>query len=277
MPEGPEIHRSADRIAEAILGHIPTEIELIWPPLAPMQEELEGQRIVSVTARGKALLIQFENRLTLYSHNQLYGVWYVRQNGTEIRTRRSLRLKFTGPKKTASLYSATDIALLDPDELAMHPYLDRLGPDVLDPETGSPQVLERYTSPRFRNRGLSALLLDQGFLAGLGNYLRSEILFVAGVHPDLRPRDCSPEQIERLAQASLELPRRSYQSRGITNDLERAEALKAQGVPRRHYRHFVFARQGQPCYLCQSEILKIEKGKRRLYYCPRCQRQKGRA
>jgi endonuclease-8 len=60
-------------------------------------------------------------------------------------------------------------------------------------------------------------MLDQSFIAGLGNYLRSEILFAAGLHPDLRPLDLSRKQVGDLARHTLQLSLRSYQTGGIIN------------------------------------------------------------
>ena len=68
--------------------------------------------------------------------------------------------------------------MLTPEQLTTHPFLQRVGPDVLDPNLTPEVVKERLLSPRFRNRQFAGLLLDQAFLAGLGNYLRVEILDV---------------------------------------------------------------------------------------------------
>ncbi len=271
MPEGPEIKQSADKIAAALEGKPLKAVEFVWPALKSWEKELSQHQIIKVEARSKGMLLHWSNQMTLYSHNQLYGVWYVRKNGAAPKTNRALRLSITGPQKTAWLYSATDIALLDPDELAQHPYLLKLGPDVLHPQTDLKRVLAQYQDSRFRRRRLSTLLLDQGFLAGLGNYLRSEILFVAGVPIHYRPADCSAEQLQKLAEASLSVPRQSYESGGITLAMERANALKAKGARRHQYRFYVFAKAGKPCEVCQTPILKTEAGGRRIYYCPRCQ------
>src|SRR3546814_2299648 len=74
-------------------------------------------------------------------------------------------------------------------ELHAHPFLSRLGPDVLDPGLDEAAVEVRMLDPRFAGRSLGGLLLDQGFLAGMGNYLRSEVLFAANLLPQRRPRD----------------------------------------------------------------------------------------
>lgn len=272
MPEGPEIKRSADTIAAAIENQDLKEVIIEWPPLVAWQNELAASRILKVEAKSKAMLIHFDNHMTLYSHNQLYGVWYVRKNGNRPKTNRSLRLGLKGPQKTAWLYSATDIALLDPDELASHPYLSKLGPDVLDGDITEQEILKRYKNPAFQRRKLTTLLLDQGFLAGLGNYLRSEILFWAKVPISARPCDCTPQQLKALAKASLLLPRRSYKTGGITLDEERSNALKKSGASRNQYRFYVFAKAGQGCESCQSPIVKEQAGGRRIYFCPKCQK-----
>ncbi len=268
MPEGPEIYRAAARIADAVLGQR-VQVRFYLERLKEFEPMLDGLRVDAVRAKGKAMLISFENGWTLYSHNQLYGVWYVRKSAPK--TNRQLRVSLQGPTKTARLYSASDIFVLSPEELASWPFLQKLGLDVLDPEVSVSEVLARYRDPKFQKRRLTALLLDQGFLAGMGNYLRSEILFVAKVPPSYRPCDCSEQQLAALAQASLDLPRRSVETKGVINDPEQVKALKAKGLSRYAYRFYVFTRAGKPCYTCGSAILKIEAGGRRLYYCPVCQ------
>ncbi len=271
MPEGPEIKQAADKIAKAI-AHQPIEsISFAFDHLKSFESALAQERVISVTPRGKALLTRFSNQLSIYSHNQLYGVWYVRAAHSLPVTNRQLRLAIHTAQKSALLYSASDIAVLDDAELAAHPFLSKLGPDVLDHDTTVEMVRDLLLHKRFQRRGFPTLLLDQHFLCGLGNYLRSEILFVAGVHPTLRPVDCTPDQIEQLAAAAIALPRQSYATRGITNDLTLALQLKAAGHPRRVYRHWVFSRGGHPCYRCGTPILKDTVGGRRVYYCPSCQ------
>lgn len=271
MPEGPEIKLAADRIAKAIVDQPIQGIFFAFDHLKSYETALAQARVVSVKPRGKALLTRFSNQLSIYSHNQLYGVWYVRKREDYPETQRQLRLAIHTPKKSALLYSASDICVLNDDEVAAHPFLRRLGPDVLDDRVTVEEVRDRLLDKRFARRSFPTLLLDQQFLCGLGNYLRSEILFVAGVDPLARPIDCSSDQIQRLAEAAIALPRQSYTTRGITNDLAIAQSLKAQGLPRRLYRHWVFGRQGQACYRCGTTIVKDIAGGRRVYFCPHCQ------
>ncbi len=271
MPEGPEIRRAADRIEKVIGGQRANEVFFAFNHLAPYADELQGRTVTKVETRGKALLTWFDNDVAVYSHNQLYGRWYVRKSG-EPKTNRQLRFAVYTDAGRALLYSASDIAVLGLRDLDQHEYLRKLGPDPLLSSTSASVIRRRLRDDRFRRRSLGALLLDQSFLAGLGNYLRSEILFVSGLRPEWRPMDLDDDEVSRLARSVNLVIRRSYKTGGVTNDAKRVRSLKAQGQKRREYRHYVFAREGAACRECGEAIEKIEIGGRRLYYCPDCQR-----
>jgi endonuclease-8 len=91
------------------------------------QAPLVGQRVTHIETRGKALLTHFSGGLTLYSHNQLYGVWRVVEAGEAV-SNRVLRVRLQTAEKAILLYSASDIAILTPEQLATHPFLLRVGP-----------------------------------------------------------------------------------------------------------------------------------------------------
>ena len=270
MPEGPEIRRTVDRLASAVAGRTARRVRFAFERLRHHEALLSGRRIRAVEARGKAVLVRFAGGRTIYSHNQLYGRWFVRPAGQLPATRRSLRLSIHTRDRSALLYSASEIEVLADGELEDHPYLARLGPDPLDEELKPATVARRAVERRFRRRSFAALLLDQGFLAGIGNYLRSEILFVSGLHPRRRPVDCAPAELTRFARAALTVTRRSYRSGGITIRQRQAAALRRQGLPRREYRHAVFGRGGA-CRACGTSIVKQSLAGRRAYFCPVCQ------
>lgn len=273
MPEGPEIKQAADAVAQAIVQKPLLHISFAFERLQPYEAILVNEQIWAVQAKGKAMLIRFQNQLNIYSHNQLYGKWYIQKANAYPVTNRQLRLAIHTQQKAALLYSASDIDVITNEQITSHPFLSRLGPDVLDDDTTVAQVRDRLLDKRFHRRGLVSLLLDQGFLCGLGNYLRSEVLLVARVHPSLRPVDCTPEQIDGLAAGAIAVSRQSYLTKGITNDLEIVAQLKQQGYSRQQYRFYVFNRDGKPCYICGTVILKDIAGGRRIYYCPYCQKR----
>lgn len=273
MPEGPEIHRAADRLAKILVQRPLQRVELRFDALRDQGPILAQQQIESVKARGKALLIRFSGGASLYSHNQLYGRWYVKRRGSLPETNRSLRVRLDTETHSALLYSASEVDLLDDEGVAQHPYLAKLGPDVVDPETTRAAVIERLgPGGGFQRRQLASLLLDQSFLGGLGNYLRSEILFLAGLRPSVKPQQLDEGAREILADLLLAIPRRSYALGGVTVHPERLATLKARGVPRRLHRHYVFNLEGRPCPSCGAEIERQEAGGRRVYVCSSCQR-----
>ena len=108
MPEGPEIRRAADKLEAAIKGEPLTNVWFAFPQLQPYQTQLTGQRVTHIATRGKALLTYFSGGLTLYSHNQLYGVWRVVDAGVEPQSNRVLRVRLQTASKAILLYSASD-------------------------------------------------------------------------------------------------------------------------------------------------------------------------
>ncbi len=273
MPEGPEIRLAADKLRRALAGHAASTVRFAadkFPQLQRMGRALSGRTITHVEPRGKAMLTHFEGGLTIYSHNQLYGEWAV-YRGAAPPTHLQTRLAIVTSTHSAILYSASEIEVLKTDAVANHRYIARLGLELLDPRVTPKQVLDQVEAARFARRNLAGLLLDQGFLAGIGNYLRSDILFVAKLHPHMRPMDLTASQRKALAQAALKLTRQSYRLRGITNDPGRARQLKAAGWTYARYRHWVFERTGEACHVCGGAIHRIDSGGRGLFLCEHCQ------
>ncbi len=271
MPEGPEIRRAADQIARVLEGETVANVCFGQPRLQKYADPLRGHKVLSIETRGKALLTHFDHGLSIYSHNQLYGIWKVFKGHNLPKTNRAMRLLLQTGSHSAVLYSASDISVWKTQELATHPFLAKIGPDIMDPQLTWRNVAERLRAPRFANKELATLYLDQTFLAGNGNYLRSEILHDARLHPRARPAQLSRGDIGRLARSSLAISRRSYETGGFTIKPRLSASLRAQGLSRAWRRFYVFGREDYPCYTCHAHIRRSEIGHRRLYHCPVCQ------
>lgn len=271
MPEGPEIKHSADELASALVGKRAWLVEFAFPHLAPHSAHMHAQTIRAIEPRGKAMLTHFSHGKTIYSHNQLYGQWRVLARNTAPQPGLQIRLAIHTDDSVAVLYSASDISVWASERVQDHPYIAKLGVELLAASTRLDHVLSQINDARFARKSLSALLLDQGFLAGIGNYLRSEILFVARIHPHARIADLSAVTRQHLAEAALNLTIQSYQTKGITNDLNIARKLKSAGVAFGRYRHWVFDRDGESCHVCAGVLARIDVSGRGLYWCARCQ------
>jgi len=269
VPEGPEIHRAASKLQGALEGRVISSIECHLPHYLRQFEALEGTEIQKVQARGKAILVHFDD-VVVYSHNQLYGRWTVNLRSTKPKQwNRSLRLAYSTPTHTARLWSSTDIVLLEPWEIESHPYLCKLGPDIVTEP--SETLLKHCRKSEFQRRKLKTLLLDQGFFSGVGNYLRSEILFCSGLHPERTLGSLNQVEQRDLAYWSTRLANQSLTKPGITVDLELYEMLRQDGQSRGQARHWVFTRDERSCHRCGTLIQHIRPSGRRLDFCPTCQ------
>ena len=271
MPEGPEIKRLSTRLKKVLANRALQNLTFSYRDLESYNHELSKQKIVNVDSRGKALIISFDGGLTIYSHNQLYGKWLIVRSGKNPKTKRTQRLVISTDRHSAFLFSASEIEVMETKNLELHPFLRKLGPDALSEETTQQQIFEQLISTRYQRRSLGALLLDQSFVAGLGNYLRSEILFNSRLHPLAKPMNMQREALNLLAKNILSVTRQAYETSGVTNDLDRVSKLKATGTRRRHYRFSVFSRDEMPCYICKKKIVRQEINGRRLYLCEFCQ------
>ncbi|MEP6389433.1 MAG: endonuclease VIII [Halioglobus sp.] len=271
MPEGPEIRRAADKLADVLVGREIIHARFGLAKLRRNAKKLVGHTVVDIETRGKALLTHFDNSQTIYSHNQLYGVWRVVKGHKLPDTTRSLRIVLQTEHHSAILYSASDISVWPTQELAQHPFLAKIGPDIMNTDLTWHQIAGRLGDARFARRELATLYLDQAFLAGNGNYLRSEVLHDARINPRRKPETLSRGELGRLARSTLALSRRSYDTGGITLRPRLAGKLKQAGAGWEWRRFYVFGRSGNPCYHCGTGIVRTTANSRRLYHCPECQ------
>lgn len=272
MPEGPEIRLAADRIAKVLVQKEIIRVQFTFGHLRQFEKILTGLMVTSVETRGKAMLTYFDDHWVIYTHNQLYGRWLITDTGTLPDTNRQLRLTIETHEKAALLYSATDISVISKPDLSSHPFLAKIGPDILSERPNIDTVVARLLSPAFSRRQLATLLLDQRFLAGLGTYLCAEILFFSKLNPKMTASKCNPTMLRQLASNILKITQRSYETQGITNPPKLVDRLKANGVlDLESYRFSVYGRAGQACYQCGNFIERSNLGGRPIFHCPGCQ------
>ena len=307
MPEGPEIYRAAQALHQAVTQQA-IRLELRYPPLASRERSLRGVPITRVSARSKAMLTEFANGVVLYSHNQLYGEWRVHAAGqalAEKQVRLVIHTENTGQR--AVLYSATDFAWLRAGREAEHPYIAKLGPEVLQDKVTALQIAERLA--QYPRRVVADALLDQHVLAGLGNYLRADILFVAKINPLRKIGSLSPPELLRIGKACKTLTQRSVQQAGVVRPWAQyrtaraaldalarkdgagglgglggeggqKESAKTQTAAGRQHagaayeaaRFYTFDRADAPCWTCAAPIVRSVQGGRGLFFCPVCQK-----
>jgi formamidopyrimidine-DNA glycosylase len=138
----------------------------------------------------------------------------------------------------------------------------RLGPDAIGPDFTREWFRERIRSRTLAR--LKPLLLDQTFMAGLGNIYVDEALHLARLHPERLARTLTDDEIDRLYDAIVA-------TLAIAVPIGGASILNGKASPDHGAFPFVHGRKGQPCLTCGTEIVKTRVDDRGTYLCPACQ------
>src|SRR5687767_7480267 len=187
MPEGDTIFRTAEVLRSALLERRVTGARAQARPglrRVPDLSVLIGTTVASVAARGKHLLIGFDNGLTLHTHLGMSGSWHRYRPGERWRrpAGRAAAVLETDDA-VAVCFDAPTVELIETRALAIHPVLRALGPDVAQDDFDIDAALVRLREPDRAQAAVGDALLDQRALAGLGNVYRSELPFLARVNP----------------------------------------------------------------------------------------------
>jgi endonuclease VIII len=261
VPEGDTVHRTADRLHQALAGRVVEHAELRWPSVPDV--DLRGSRTLEVVARGKHLLHRFDTGATLHTHLRMEGQWRVEHPGEP--TRRALRRPDVRAAVLTSAWSAVGLRLgmLDLVPTAREADLvGHLGPDVLGPDWDPDLVAGRLTAS---DRFVGDLLLDQRVLAGVGTFWASEILFLERVLPWTPASDLDPDRVR----AMLERLHR------LMETARRTGWQASTGIQRSGEEAYVHARSGRPCRRCGDTVRVAMTGAapraRTMFSCPTCQ------
>lgn len=268
MPEGPEIFLAAREVHDAVAGQN-VKVQFLYPKSQPTQQQWPKRvQIHRVYARSKAMLTEFGHGAVLYSHNQLYGQWVVHKKSEPLLAKQ-VRIIFETDQAKVVLYSATDFMWLKRGQEHAHPYIAKLGPDVLEVTVTAAQIALRLSA--FPKRVIADALLSQQVVAGLGNYLRADILFSAKVNPLLKIGALTQKQLQLIGRAAKQLTQRSVKNSGVVRPMSEYLQSLRQGLDYEQARFFAFDRESLPCWDCGNAIARVEQGGRGLFYCPCCQ------
>lgn len=267
MPELPEVETIARKLKSGLVGRTIQSADLRWrrtlahPSPGKFHQEIQGQTIIDVGRRAKYLNIQL-TRSSLLIHLRMSGDLVLRESTQHSEKHDRLVLKLSGNKALAfndTRKFGRVWLTADPAEL-----FTRLGPEPLGREF-TPQWL--HTALHQKHRQLKPLLLDQSFLAGLGNIYTDEALNIAKLHPLAASDSVTAKQARALHEAIRRVLREGIQRNGASIDW-----VYRGGEFQNYFR--VYDREGQPCKNCGTTIKRIVVGQRGTHYCPKCQRLK---
>ena len=270
MPEGPEVRRYAAMLAEVLDGETIVELAArTREARAWLQEHprfFEGQKISSVRARGKHLVVRVANGFFFHSHLMMWGRWQVLPRPCEWETPkgwqpdRRERARILSKTHAAVLFSAPVFEIGEGEPFELVENLRSLGPDALpysdEPGFDAKEWRRRMKLPENLGREIGAALLDQRICCGLGNYLRAEILFRCKLDPWRKVSELSPTNWNHLAQQIPEITAFAYAHGGATAPETDRERMRTDTslvyAPNREWgtRHWVFRRTNLPCLEC---------------------------
>jgi endonuclease VIII len=258
VPEGDTVWRTAMHLDRALTGSVLTRTDFRVPAHATL--DLSGQVVEGTVSRGKHLLTRIGTDLTLHTHLKMEGAWHLYRPGTPWRRpAHEARVVLETDERVAVGFALGVVEVIARD--AEQGVVGHLGPDLLGPDWDEAEALRRLRSAP--DREIADALLDQRNLAGIGNLYKSELCFVAGVHPRTPVGTVTDlPRLVRRARAALDANK------------DRVEQTMT-GDTRRGRQTWVYRRDKQPCRRCGTRIQVDQQGpqmqERATYWCPRCQ------
>ena len=270
MPELPEVETIARNIAQgneavpSVIGKAITGANVTWnriiadPDAEAFRNLIVGQQIIDVGRRAKYLVFTLSEGAMLI-HLRMSGDLFVTPIGEtpakHIRLSLELderwQLSFNNPRKFGRVW-----LLEDPEFL-----FKKLGPEPLDPDLTAGKFSAMLES---RRRQIKPLLLDQGFIAGLGNIYTDEALHMAGIHPKTASHELTSAKRAKLLDCI-----RAVLEEGIRRNDSSIDWVYQGGEYQNYFR--VYQRAGEPCPECGTPVERTVVGQRGTHICPNCQ------
>ncbi len=263
MPELPEVETIARRLKPDLVGRTVISADLRWartlafPSPRKFKQQIQGQQIVDVGRRAKYCIIRLSD-FNLLIHLRMTGDLLIKDRPIEPEPHDRLIIKLSGDRSL----TFNDARKFGRVWLTAKPedVLGRLGPEPLESEF---TVEWLHAALHNKRRQLKPLLLDQTFLAGLGNIYSDEALHMARLHPLAASDSVTAKQAEALHGAI----------HSVLNEGIRRNGASFDWVYRGGEFNFrVYGRAGEKCPVCGTAIKRIIVGQRSTHYCPKCQK-----
>lgn len=266
MPEGDTVHKIANALRPPLEA---APLASLWLRDRGDLASFTGTVVEEVSALGKHLLIALGPRHVLHVHLGMHGKWFRNRRGeSNGRADRSAVLRIETEADRFTCARAPVAELLRRADLAAHPVLARLGPDLLAPGFDASRAVVR--ARRCDARSIADLLLDQRAACGIGNVYKSEVLFAEGIDPWTPPARIDAARLAAVYARARTLMQGNLGGwRRTTVRPVRSGDAWPLGLPRL----FVYGRAGEACLRCGARIASRLQGDaaRTTYWCPRCQ------
>jgi formamidopyrimidine-DNA glycosylase len=269
MPELPEVETIKRDLGPLLVGRTVTGVTVGWegcvdrPSVRGFCDQVAGRRVEDVGRRGKFLVLSLSGGRTLLVHLRMTGSLLIRDPADPWETHARLafrlddgkELRFVNVRKFGRIYLVEDPAEVVGD----------LGPEPLADDFTVGDFCALFEN---RRGMVKPLLLDQRFVAGLGNIYVDEALFRARIHPRRTADSLKSGELGGLYRAIREVLREAIANQGTS----RSDYVRPDGTEGTHQERLrVSGKTGEPCPSCGTEIERLVVGGRGTYVCPHCQ------
>ncbi len=279
MPELPEVETIKRDLDKEVVGKRIKTVEVTGmrsirrhPNKKHFIAKLEGRKITAVERKGKYLLLRLEGGDVLVAHLGMSGQFLRSKGGVRdplakhthvvITFTQGGQLRFLDPRTFGELFVTTA------DELAEHvPELAHLGFDPVDEMISWVRFGDLLAARKVK---LKILLMDQKFVAGIGNIYSDEILWGAGLRYDRSSESLTSQEVRRLYRAMVETLQDAIKHRGSSLSDEQYRDLFGEMGDYQN-QHKVYDREGQACRRCRSPIVRVKFNGRSTFLCEQCQ------
>jgi formamidopyrimidine-DNA glycosylase len=268
LPELPEVETIKNELFTHVIGRRFANVTVCdakpvkQPSADDFRRGLIGQSIKGLERRGKYLIFHLSGGNALVIHLKMTGALLLNPKQPDGYARvifhldDGRRLVFTDRRRLGALW------LLENEQAVV----GKLGPEPLDMEFTVESLAERLCK---RQAPIKAVLLDQAFIAGIGNMYADEALFAAKTHPLRQANSLSPHEIRNLHKAIVDVLESAIDSKGASIDTYKRPDGQL-GMAHDNFR--VAHRGGKPCPICGTTIQRLAVRNRGSYFCPKCQR-----
>jgi len=291
MPELPEVQTVVSDLNKKIKNHTVVGFWSDFPKaiknssLEKFTQEIKNRKILGARRIGKNMFIDLSGNKTLYLHLKMTGHLLIKK-GVESRKNKAkdffndrvnqyvhhiwklrtvdrelINLEFSDMRKFAK------IVLVDTDKINELPEIKKLGIDAMDPNF----TLHKFEDllEKRKNKPIGIVLMEQELIAGIGNIYRSEILFLAGVHPERKAGSINKKETGKIFSAIKKILTKAIEMRGTSD----SDYRDTSGAPGQFHKMLkVYRKDKQKCKKCGKIISRIKMAQRSVFFCPNCQK-----
>ena len=266
MPELPEVETIKRELEQSILGKKITEVcvhnpmVIREPSVEKFKRELAGAGIKNILRKGKLLILELSNGKSLAIHLKMTGQLVYPGTGKAARVIFHLSdgktLDFNDQRLFAELRLVNDWRALA--------FVQGLGPEPSDIS------VEQFKAMLAKKKTkIKPLIMDQSFIAGIGNLYAAEALFRGRIHPERPASSLSDKEKGTLYKEIRDTLHEAIEHKGSSVD----DYVQLSGRPGGYVKfHKVYDREGKPCLVCKATIKRIALSGRGTYFCPTCQK-----